>query len=268
MNDASATHNRLETSKQTSQHGIDFWSARTLMTILDYDRWENFEEVMSKAITSCDKSGVKVQNHFLETTKMVEIGSGAERKVKDFWLSRYACYLIAMNGDPGKPVIAGAQTYFAIQSRRQEISDQDTKERIEWRDKVREATKELNSAAKHAGVERYGLFHDHGYRGLYGMNLPAIKRRKGIKSTEKLFDRSGLTELAANAFRATQTKDVLEKQRIKGEKSANDAHYEIARKVRKSIAGIGGTMPENLPAEPSLTKLPALKKPRQISNSP
>jgi DNA-damage-inducible protein D len=265
MNDATTTHVILENTKKTNQHGADYWTARALMPILEYDRWENFEAVLERAKAACEKSGVNVQNHFLETTQMVGIGSGAERKVRDCWLSRYACYLIAMNGDPTKAIIAAAQTYFAIQTRRQEISDQDASQRIEWRDKVREATKQLNSAAKNAGVERYGLFHDYGYRGLYSMNLPKIKERKGIKPEEKLFDRAGLTELAANAFRATQTKEALKTQ-IKNEKLANDTHFRIAQKVRRTMAETGGTMPEDLPAEPSITKLPKAKSPKRISN--
>lgn len=267
MNEAITAHEVLNRAKKTNQAGCDYWTARALMPILEYDRWENFEGVLARAKSACVKSGVKnVQNHFLETTQMVGIGSGAEREVKDVWLSRYACYLIAMNGDPTKAVIAAAQTYFAIQTRRQEISDQDASHRIEWREKVREATKELNSAAKGAGVERYGLFHDHGYRGLYSMSLPDIKRRKGIKPDEKLFDRAGLTELAANAFRATQTKEALKKQNIKGEKSANETHFRIAQKVRKTMKETGGTMPEDLAAEPPITKLPKAKIQNQISD--
>ena len=266
MNNATSTHRILDKSKKTSQRGADYWTARALMPILEYDRWENFEAVLERAKSACEKSGVNVQNHFLDTTQMVGIGSGAERKVRDCWLSRYACYLIAMNGDPAKPVIAAAQTYFAIQTRRQEITDQESSHRLEWREKVKEATKELNSAAKDAGVERYGLFHDHGYRGLYGMSLPEIKQKKGINTDESLFDRAGLTELAANAFRATQTKEALKTRKIKGEKSANETHFQVAQKVRTTIAEIGGTMPENLPAEPSIKTLQTSKKHKQISN--
>lgn len=235
------------------------------MAVLGYDRWENFGSVIEKAKAACAEFGAKIQNHFLETTQMVGIGSGAERKVRDYWLSRYACYLIAMNGDPTKPTIAAAQTYFAIQTRRQEIADQEAGHRLEWREKVKEATKELNSAAKDAGVERYGLFHDHGYRGLYGMSLPEIKQRKRIGPEESLFDRAGLTELAANAFRATQTKEALKRRSIKGEREANQTHFQVGRKVRNTISEIGGTMPENLAAEPSIKTLKPSKKPKQIS---
>ncbi|MGA9453256.1 MAG: DNA damage-inducible protein D [Verrucomicrobiia bacterium] len=266
MNDAISTHTTLEKTKKKNQHGADYWTARALMQVLEYDRWENFEAVLERAKEACAKSGVNVQNHFLETTQMVGIGSGAERKVRDYWLSRHACYLVTMNGDPTKPIIAAAQTYFAIQTRRQEITDQEAGHRLEWREKVKEATKELNSTAKEAGVERYGLFHDHGYRGLYGMSLPEIKQQKGIAADEKLFDRAGLTGLAANAFRATQTTDALKKRKVKGEHAANETHFQVARKVRTTIAEIGGTMPEKLAAEPSIQTLKAIKKQKQISN--
>jgi DNA-damage-inducible protein D len=266
MSDDTSTHATLERTKKTNQYGADYWTARALMPILEYDKWGNFEAVIERAKSACGKSGVNVQNHFLETGQMVGIGSGAERKVRDYWLSRYACYLIAMNGDPTKPIIAAAQTYFAIQTRRQEISDQDQSQRIEWRERVKEATKELNSAAKEAGVERYGLFHDAGYRGMYSMSLPEIKQRKRIGTNEKLFDRAGLTELAANAFRATQTKDALKRRGIKGERVASDTHFKIGNKVRSTIKAIGGTLPEDLPAEPPIKTIAPSKRPKQISN--
>jgi DNA-damage-inducible protein D len=267
MNETTTTHAALEKTKKVNQHGAAYWRARELMIALEYDRWENFEAVIIKAQAACTNYGVNAQNHFLETTQKVGIGSGAERKVKDFWLSKHACYLIAMNGDPTtKPKVAAAQTYFAIQTRRQEQSDQDGSQRLEWREKVKEATKELNSAAKDAGVERYGIFHDHGYRGLYGMSLPEIKKQKNIPDADNLFDRAGLTELAANAFRATQTKEALKKRHIKGEKSANDTHFQIAQKVRTTMSETGGTMPEDLTAEPSIAKLSKIKQPKQIPN--
>lgn len=266
MNDSNTTCSILENTKKTNQHGADYWTARALMPILEYDRWENFEAALERAKSACEKSGVNVQNHFLETTKMVDTGSGAERKLRDYYLSRYACYLVAMNGDTKKPIIAAAQTYFAIQTRRQEISDQNQNDRLEWRERVREATKELNSAAKDAGVERYGLFHDAGYRSMYDMSLPEIKQRKGIGEKEKLFDRAGLTELAANAFRATQTKDALKKRKVKGEKPAIDTHFQIGKMVRKTIQDIGGTMPEDLPAEAPIRTLTSRKPKNQIPN--
>jgi DNA-damage-inducible protein D len=267
MNDVTSTHATLEKTKRTNQHGTNYWRARELMNALEYDRWENFEAVIDKAKAACLNYGVDVQNHFLETTQKVGIGSGAERKVKDYWLSKHACYLIAMNGDPtSKPKIAAAQTYFAIQTQRQEQSDQDGSQRLEWREKVKEATKELNSAAKNAGVERYGIFHDHGYSGLYVMSLPEIKKRKRIPDADNLFDRAGLTELAANAFRATQTKEALKKRNIKGEKSASDTHFQIAQKVRTTMKETGGTVPEDLPAESSIAKLAQNKHTKKIPN--
>ena len=267
MKDITLVPDMLKSARKINKAGRPYWTARALMEILEYDDWGNFEGVIEKAKDACRKLGVDVANHFLESGQMVDIGSGAQRKLRDYWLSRYACYLITMNGDPRtKPVVAAAQSYFAIQTRRQEVTDQESSHRLEWREKVKEATKELNSAAKDAGVEKYGLFHDHGYRGLYGMSLPAIKQQKGIKADENLFDRAGLTELAANAFRATQTKEALKKRKIKGEKNANETHFEVAKKVRTTMAEIGGTMPEKLAAEPSIKTLKPSNIRRQISN--
>jgi DNA-damage-inducible protein D len=248
----------LNDIKKTAKNGGEYWMGKDLQPILGYATWENFDKVIKKAKMACESTGEKSENHFRETTSMVEIGSGAMREEANYFLDRYACYLIAMNGDSSKPEIGLAQTYFAIQTRRQEISDEnllsDTQKRIELRDRVKDATKHLGSAAKAAGVQ-HALFHDAGYRGLYGMGLRDIKKKKGLSEKESLFDRAGRAELAANEFRATQTEQVLKRDQIKGEQAARNTHHRVGLEVRKTIANLGGTMPEDLQSEPSIKKL-------------
>jgi DNA-damage-inducible protein D len=191
----------LDKFKRVGPKGGEYWTGRELQEVLGYGTWENFERAIEKARIACNTYGEDQDDHFRGTTKMVEIGSGAQRPTKDFFLTRYACYLIAMNGDSSKPEIATAQTYFAVQTRRQEIRDSNLlSKRVELRSRVSGAIKVLNSTAKQAGVQNYGLFHDAGYRGLYSMGLTDIKTRKGIGQKEDLFDRVGRAELAANEF--------------------------------------------------------------------
>jgi DNA-damage-inducible protein D len=239
--------------------------ARDIQSVLEYDKFDKFENVIERAISACVAYGEESGRHFLQTGKKVPIGSGAQVVRKDYFLSRYGCYLVAMNGDPTKAAVSIAQTYFAVKTREQEITEQD--ERLEWREKVKEATKRLVSAANAAGVKNFGWFHDAGYRGLYNMPLAAIKQRKGLRDGDNLFDHCGMTELAANAFRATQTKDALKARAVKTEMKANATHYEIGQTVRKTIQKIGGTMPENLPARPSIKKL-GPKKQKLLSLPP
>jgi DNA-damage-inducible protein D len=210
--------------------------------------------VVEKAKLSCQSARVSAGNHIREATEVIEAGKGAKVKRKTFFLSRYGCYLIAMNGDPAKPQIALAQTYFAVQTRRQEISDQLRleEERLQLRDGVTKATKTLNSVAKHAGVQEYGLFHDAGYRGLYGMGLSAIKARKGLTPKDELFDRAGRSELAANFFRATQTAERISRLGVKGQLKLNETHETVGREVRSTIKKLGNTPPEDLAAEPNI----------------
>ena len=215
--------NKLENVKRLTSNGVQFWRARELQEILGYQRWDKFMDVIERAIASCESAGTDSQNHFSQTGSMVRIGSGAERKVPDYFLTRYACYLIAMNGDPNKPEIGFAQTYFAVQTRRQEVRDQLTGQemRLEIRERVRSANKALNSAAKESGVTKYPFFHDAGYKGLYGgFGNRDIKRRKGIPDQEELLDRAGRAELAANEFRITQTEEKLRHERIRGQVEA------------------------------------------------
>ena len=233
------------------------WSARAIMPLLGYEKWERFSNVIHKAQVSCANSGQLVENHFFPDPGKSEGGRPSE----DFQLSKYACYLVAQNGDPRKPEVAFAQTYFATQTIRQESYDQlsDIDKRLYVRTQVKEGTKRLNSSAKLHGVINYAFFHNAGYRGLYGMFISDIKKRKGLTQKDDLLDNAGTTELAANLFRVTQTEERLNMDahdgRRHGQKGAETVHYEIGNKVRRTIAEIGGKAPENLPAEEDIKKL-------------
>lgn len=259
---------QLEACKKLTKREDEYWMARDIQTVLGYDKWDNFKQVIEKAKEACRNSKAETKYHFLNVGKMVTVGSGALREREDCFLTRYACYLIAMNGDPKKPEISSAQTYFAIQTRRQELSDLtlNDEKRMELRERVTEAVKHLNSAAKKAGVINYGFFQDAGYRGLYGMGLKAIKFQKGIAKKEQLFDRAGREELAANEFRLTQTESRLNREQIRNGDLAQKIHGEVGNEVRQAIKKIGGTLPENLRAEPSIKILSKQKKTKLISN--
>lgn len=250
--------------KQTDSKRGEFWSARDLQKILDYDKWENFYKVIKKAKLSFNTSGLNVSNtindHFLEARKMVELGSSATREVEDYQLSRYACYLIAQNADSSKKPVAIAQAYFNIQTFRQEQFDKmsDLERRLYMRRQVTNEDKKLFEAAKNSGVEQYGTFYDAGYLGLYGMRAKEIVAKKQL-GKDKLLDRVGATELAANLFRITQTQDKLKSELENGNKmgdqSATRTHFMVGGKVRQTIKDIGGTMPEDLPPETENIKM-------------
>jgi DNA-damage-inducible protein D len=250
----------LDAIKKVSRTGTEYWMARELQAVLEYAKWESFDEVIQRAKMACQAAGVDAQNHFLPSEKMVEIGSGAQRAVTDYFLSRYACYLIAMNGDSSKQPVGVAQNYFAIQTRRQEVDDahKQIEKRVELRKRVTNANKALNSAAKSAGVQNYGLFHDAGYRGLYGMGVAEIRQRKKIDGD--LLDHAGRAELAANEFRITQTEQKIVRESITGETNAINTHKAVGAEVRATIRKLGGTMPEDLPPEQSLKKLTRKKR--------
>lgn len=252
----SSPHKHFESIKKLDESGIEYWEARELMELLGYAKWSNFEEVVYKAIQACLTSGQEIDNHFADIGKMVKIGLNTVRRVKDYKLDRYACYLIAQNGDSNKPEIALAQTYFAIQTRRQELLDQMSadEKRLFIRGEVTDHNKKLFSTAKAAGVSKFGLFNDAGYKGLYGLSIKDIEKRKGLKKGE-LLDRSGSTELAANLFRITQTDEKLKRDSIKGDRAAAQTHNMIGGKVRQTIKDIGGTMPEDLPPERHIKEL-------------
>jgi len=258
---ANSLNKDFESIKKVDKNGIEYWHARELMPILGYLKWEKAEEVIGRAAAACINSGEDVDNHFHQAVKMVLIGSDAVREVGDWKLDRYACYLVAQNGDSNKSEIALAQTYFATQTRRQEIFaklSQDNK-RIFIRDEVTEQNKKLFSTAKRAGVKKFGSFNDAGYQGLYGMPLAAIENKKGLKKGE-LLDRSGMTELAANLFRITQTDEKIKKDGIRGDEQAARTHFMVGGKVRQTIKDIGGTTPENLPPEKNIRELKDKKK--------
>jgi DNA-damage-inducible protein D len=242
----------FEEMKRVNDHGAEYWSARDLQPLLGYSQWRRFEEAVQRAITSCRQSGNEPDYHFAGAGKPITGGKGAVQVVDDYHLSRFACYLIAQNGDPRKPEIANAQKYFAIQARRQEVSDAlaADKERLEIRKQASEEFKALSGAAREAGVQdrMFGVFHDAGYKGLYdGLGNDAIKQRKGIAKKENLMDRMDTTELAANQFRMTQTRDKLARERVNSQQQAIRTHEEVGREVREAIKRIGGTMPENIP---------------------
>lgn len=258
---SSGPNKRFEEIKKIDENGIEFWQARELLPLLGYEKWEKAENVVARAAQACVNSGQTVDNHFHRLVKMVEVGSGAVREIRDWKLDRYACYLIAQNGDPKKPEIAMAQTYFALQTRKQEILDQlsNDEKRLFVRGEVTIENKKLFSTAKRAGVTNFGSFNDAGYKGLYGMPLQEIEKKKGIKKGE-LLDRAGSTELAANLFRITQTDEKIRKDNIKGQFSTSQAHFMVGGKVRQTIKDIGGEMPENLPPEKHIKELKSTKK--------
>ena len=259
--------NPFEKARQTDAAGNEYWSARDLQHLLDYSTWQKFMAVITKAQTACAQSGYAVADHFNRTVKMVVIGSGAQRQQTDFHLSRSACYLIVQNGDPNKNVIAAGQTYFAVQTRRQELQDTETfrqlsedKQRLLLRGQIRTHNSDLAAAAKEAGVEKpveYATFQNHGYKGLYGgLDNQGIHKRKGLKKSQKILDHMNASELAANLFRATQTEEKLRRDHIKGKTQANQAHFEVGRKVRQTIEELGGIMPEDQPVpEKSIKQL-------------
>lgn len=256
----------FESIRRSEENGNEFWFARELAPLLDYQDYRNFLRVIEKARQACEGSGYEIEDHFGEVTKMVDIGSGAQRAVEDVKLSRYACYLIVQNADPAKPVIAHGQTYFAVQARRQELEEEgdaqsrENHNRLRARSELSYHNKALAAAAKQAGVETaldYAVFQDHGYKGLYGgLGAKDIHAKKGLKKSQKILDHMGSTELAANLFRATQAEDKLRREGIKGKAAANRTHLEVGRKVRQTIEELGGTMPENLPTpEKSIKQL-------------
>ena len=258
----------LGEKRKVSKNGGEYWMARDIQSVLGYSRWENFEKIVQKARQSCESAGVELRDHFRDVTKMIEVGKGAMVPTQDFFLTRYACYLVAMNGDTSKSEIATAQAYFAIQTRMQEVRQQLTGEeqRIQLRERVRDRNKSLASTAKHAGVQKFAIFQAAGYQGLYEMGLGEIKRHKGIGANEDLLDRAGRTELAANEFRITQTEEKLVRDRVNSERQAINTHLEVGQEVRKTIKKLGGTMPEKLPAEPSIKKLVTRRK-KQLPGS-
>lgn len=263
MNDIiiNSPHKHFEEIKKIDENGVEYWEARELMPLLEYTKWENFEKVITKAKETCLSSEQDIISHFLEVRKMVSLGSGAKRETKEYRLSRYACYLIAQNGDTSKQAIANAQTYFAIQTRRQEVFQQlaENEKRLFVRGEIKDHNKKLFATAKEAGVSNFGRFNNAGYEGLYGLRKDQIQRKKGIGKDDVL-DRAGTTELAANLFRITQTDEKIRNENIKGNYKASNTHFVVGQKVRQTIREIGGTMPENLKPEKHIKELEKERK--------
>ena len=240
------TNQTFEDIKHIDENEIEFWYARELQSVLNYKEWRKFENVINKAKESCKNSDISVFDHFVDVDKMVQIGSGAERKQKDYKLTRYACYLIAQNGDTRKKVIALAQTYFAIQTRKQEINEKEytslteDEKRFYQRNLTRKGNYSLNKTAKNAGVKNFDKFHNAGYKGLYnGETADDIAKRKGLRYREDILDNMGSEELAANLFRITQTESRLKRDKVDTEKKACDTHNKIGKIVRKAIKQAG-----------------------------
>jgi len=262
--------NTFERIKRTSPQGNESWSSRDFAEVLGYTDYRNFEAVIEKARTACFNSGQRIEDHFVEITEMIEIGKGGQRPVKTVMLSRYAGYLVIQNADPTKALVALGQTYFAVQTRRQELADdqklQEDQKRLLLRSEMKKHNKNLAGVAKQAGVIQpldYAIFMDHGYRGLYGgLGMRDIRERKRLKDKEQVLDHMGSTELAANLFRATQTEEKLRRENVQNKDQANRIHNEVGRKVRKTIHELGGTMPENLTVAESIKKVESREKKR------
>ena len=244
----------FESIRHVDDEGNEYWYARELQNVLEYTEWRKFVGVIKKAINSCKTSNYVVSDHFVGADKMVDIGSNTSRNIEDYKLSRYACYLIAQNGDSRKKVIGLAQTYFAIQTRKQELLEKEynslteDEKRIYQRNLTKKGNSSLNQTAKTAGVKNFDLFHNAGYKGLYnGETANDIAKRKGLRYREDILDNMGSDELIANLFRISQTNQKLINDNVQGEGNAIDTHYEVGKEVRNTIERLGGTMPEDLP---------------------
>lgn len=257
----------FEHAAMQMESGPQYWSARRLQVLLGYESsWQNFENVITKAQMACHQSGQTINDHFNEVIKMVQVGAGGERPTRDIHVTRYGAYLVAQNGDSRKKQVAFAQTYFAVQARRQELSDEaeapqlpEDQKRLMLREEIATHNKKLASAAKDAGVVQpieFAVFQNYGYKGLYGgRDAKGIQSAKGLPHKSNILDHMGSTELAANLFRATQTEDKLRREKIQGKANANAAHFEVGKKVRKAIEDIGGTMPEELETAEDIGKV-------------
>ncbi|MFJ5625462.1 DNA damage-inducible protein D [Peribacillus loiseleuriae] len=239
----------------------EYWSSREFAKVLEYAEYRNFLPVIEKAKKACEKSGQIVEEHFVDFHEMINLGKSAKREVESIKLTRYACYLIIQNADPAKETVAYGQTYFAIQTRKQELYEQasEDEKRLMLRNEMKKHNTALAEAASNAGVvtpKEFAIFQNHGYKGLYGgMVKTDIHRNKGLKKSQQILDHMGSTELAANLFRATQTEEKLKRDNIQGQGKANNTHYEVGKKVRETIKDLGGTMPEDLPVAESIKKV-------------
>ena len=272
------TNTIFEQIKEIDENGNEFWGARKLSKILEYSEFRHFLPVIERAKEACSNSDQPVSDHFEDYLEQINFGKGAKKEMESVKLSRFACYLIVQNADPSKEVVAQGQTYFAIQTRLQEIQQMDDynrlsteeEKRLFLRNELKKHNLQLAEAAKDAGVIQpvdYAIFQNHGYMGLYGgLGAKEIHARKGLKKSQQILDHMGSTELAANLFRATQTEEKLKRDKVKGKSNANKTHFEVGKKVRQTIKDLGGTMPENLPVEESIKKIEKAES-KKIANS-
>ena len=268
------TEDNFESIKHIDENGIEYWYARELQNVLNYKEWRKFENVINKAKEACENSDISIFDHFVDVAKTIKMPKGAEKTIIDYRLTRYACYLIAQNGDSRKKAIALAQTYFAVQTRKQELTRQEYEQlsedekRLYTRKNVKDKNKYLFNTAKLAGVKNYGKFNNYGYRGLYnGETAKDIANRKGISEKEDILDYMSSTELAANLFRITQTDEVLKNKNINNEDDACKTHHNVGQAVRQTIKRIGGTMPEDLPTPSKSAKQIENEKNKQLKAS-
>jgi len=256
----------FERIRRTNSAGAEFWSSREFAGVLGYSDYRNFEQVIQKARLACFNSGQKVEDHFVDVTEMVDIGSGAQRAIRTVFLSRYACYLIVQNADPSKDIVALGQTYFAVQTRKQELAELplEDERRLLLRREMTLHNVKLAGTARMAGVVEprdYAIFQNHGYMGLYGgLTAQGIHERKRLRKGQTILDHMGSTELAANLFRATQTEEKLRRDQVSGKEQANRTHFEVGAKVRQTIRELGGTMPEKLPTAENIKRIEARKQ--------
>ena len=248
------TEKMFEDIKHIDEEGNEYWLARELQIAFKYKEWRKFDGIINKSITACNNSNINANDQFVQVDKLIQHGKGGMRNIKDYKLSRYACYLIAQNGDSRKKTIALAQTYFAIQTRKQELSEKEysmlteDEKRFYQRNLTKKGNYSLNMVARNVGVRNFDKFHNAGYKGLYGGETANdIAKRKKLRYREDILDNMNEDELVANLFRINQTKQKLLKDKVQGENNASDIHYEVGKKVRKAIKDIGGTMPEDMP---------------------
>jgi DNA-damage-inducible protein D len=254
-----STMEKLKAAGRVTPAGRDYWLAREIAPILGYQTWERFDDAITRAMSTCAGIGINAHDHFHSTAKKVKLGSGAQREVADYFLSRSACYLVAMNGDPTKPEIAAAQAYFTVQTRRMEIRDETSEDerRLELREKISASFKKVSGVAKDAGVRNssQASFHDARYQGLYDRPYRDVLAKKGLTPNDRLFDRAGALELSANDFQMNLAADVIAREGIKREGLAITRNRQVGKRVREVIADAGGTMPEDLPLAPPITEV-------------
>ena len=268
------TEKMFEDIKHIDEEGKEYWLARELQIAFDYKKWQKFINVIENAKIACEQSNFIIEDHITQVGKMINVGKGGKRKVEDYKLSRYACYLIAQNGDSRKEVIALAQTYFAIQTRKQELSEKEysmlteDEKRFYQRNLTRKGNYSLNMVARNVGVRNFDKFHNAGYKGLYGGETANdIAKRKKLRYREDILDNMNEDELVANLFRINQTKQKLLKDKVQGENNANDIHYEVGKEIRYTIKKLGGTMPEDMPTpKKSLKELEKENKKLKVTN--